>query len=83
MEKYDLVVIPVVDELNRLIGRITIDDVVDVIREEADKDYQLASGITEDVEITDSIWELYTCTTSLVNYWFVWWYAQRHNYWRL
>ncbi len=58
MEKYDLVVIPVVDELNRLIGRITIDDVVDVIREEADKDYQLASGITEDVEITDSIWEL-------------------------
>ncbi|MGD1845842.1 MAG: magnesium transporter, partial [Salibacteraceae bacterium] len=58
MEKYDLVVLPVVDQLGRLVGRITIDDVVDVIKEEADKDYQMASGITQDVESTDSIWVL-------------------------
>lgn len=55
MEKYDLVVLPVVDELNRLIGRITIDDIVDVIKEEADKDYQMASGISESVDSTDSV----------------------------
>jgi magnesium transporter len=54
MEKYDLIVLPVVDSIGRLMGRITIDDVVDVIRDEADKDYQLASGITTDVETTDS-----------------------------
>lgn len=56
MEKYDLIVMPVVDDIGRLKGRITIDDAVDVIREEAEKDYQLASGITEDVESSDSIW---------------------------
>lgn len=55
MEKYDLVVLPVIDELDRLIGRITIDDVVDVIKEEADKDYQMASGISESVDSTDSV----------------------------
>lgn len=55
MEKYDLVVLPVVDELYRLIGRITIDDVVDIIKEEADKDYQMASGISESVDSTDSV----------------------------
>lgn len=55
MEKYDLVVLPVVDELDRLIGRITIDDVVDVIKEEAEKDYQMASGISENVDSTDSV----------------------------
>lgn len=55
MEKYDLVVLPVVDGLGRLIGRITIDDVVDVIREEAVKDYQLASGISDNVEFSDNI----------------------------
>lgn len=58
MEKYDLVVIPVVDELDRLLGRITIDDVVDVMKEEAEKDYQMASGIVENVEYSDSIWQL-------------------------
>ncbi len=58
MDKYDLVVLPVVDPLNRLVGRITIDDVVDVIREEAERDYQLVSGITQDVESTDSAWLL-------------------------
>ncbi len=54
MEKYDLIVLPVTDSIGRLMGRITIDDVVDVIREEAERDYQLASGITTDVETTDS-----------------------------
>lgn len=54
MDKYDLVSLPVVDTIGRLIGRITIDDVVDVIREEAEKDYQLISGITQDVEPTDN-----------------------------
>jgi magnesium transporter len=58
MEKYDLVVIPVVNEQNMLLGRITFDDVVDVIVEEAEKDYQMASGISEDVESRDSIWTL-------------------------
>jgi len=58
MDKYDLVVIPVIDEIGRLLGRITIDDVVDVMREEADKDYQMASGISENVESSDSAWVL-------------------------
>ena len=58
MEKYDLVVLPVVDEMNRLMGRITIDDVVDVIKEEAERDYQLASGISDDVDQTDTVWDL-------------------------
>ena len=58
MSKYDLEAIPVVDEIGRLVGRITIDDIVDVIREEAEKDYQLAAGISQVVEADDSIWEL-------------------------
>lgn len=58
MSKYDLEAIPVVDEMKRLVGRITIDDIVDVIREEAEKDYQLAAGIIQDVEADDSIWDL-------------------------
>ncbi|WP_418500299.1 magnesium transporter [Flagellimonas sp.] len=58
MSKYDLEAIPVVDEIGRLVGRITIDDIVDVIREEADKDYQMAAGISREVEADDSIWEL-------------------------
>lgn len=58
MSKYDLEAIPVIDEIGRLVGRITIDDIVDVIREEAEKDYQLAAGISQDVEADDSIWEL-------------------------
>ncbi len=58
MAKYDLEAIPVVDDNMILLGRITIDDIVDVLREEADKDYQLAAGITADVEADDSIWEL-------------------------
>jgi magnesium transporter len=58
MRKYDLEAIPVVDELGILVGRITIDDIVDVIKDEADKDYQLAAGITQDVEADDTILEL-------------------------
>ncbi|WP_347924212.1 magnesium transporter [Pontimicrobium sp. SW4] len=58
MSKYDLEAIPVVDNDQILLGRITIDDVVDVMKEEADKDYQLAAGITQDVEADDSIFEL-------------------------
>ncbi len=58
MAKYDLEAIPVVDDNEVLLGRITIDDIVDVLKEEADKDYQLAAGITQDVEADDSILEL-------------------------
>ncbi|MFD2566995.1 magnesium transporter [Pseudotenacibaculum haliotis] len=58
MRKYDLEAIPVVDDEHVLLGRITIDDMVDVMKEEADKDYQLAAGIVEDVEADDSILEL-------------------------
>lgn len=55
MDKYDLVALPVVDSIVRLIGRITIDDVVDFIRDEAEKDYQMASGISEDIEHSDKV----------------------------
>ena len=58
MRKYDLEAIPVIDNNGVLLGRITIDDVVDVIKEEADKDYQLAAGLTQDVEADDSILQL-------------------------
>lgn len=58
MAKYDLEAIPVVDETKTLLGRITIDDIVDLLKEEADKDYQLAAGISQDVEADDSILEL-------------------------
>lgn len=58
IQKYDLVVIPVIDQLGRLVGRITIDDVVDVMREEAEKDIQRMSGITDDVDSNDSLWRL-------------------------
>ena len=55
IDKYDLIVLPVVDDLNRLIGRITIDDVVDVMKEEAMEDYNKASGISEQVDASDNI----------------------------
>ena len=58
LNKYDLIALPVVDDLNRLIGRITFDDVMDVVKEEAEKYYQMASGISEDIESSDSVWEL-------------------------
>ncbi|WP_395061766.1 magnesium transporter [Flavobacterium sp.] len=58
MQKYDLEAIPVVDEMGRLVGRVTIDDILDVIKDEADKDYQMAAGITQDVEAGDSVFEM-------------------------
>jgi len=58
MQKYDLGAIPVVDNNHVLLGRITIDDIVDLIKEEAEKDYQLAAGITQDVDVDDSIYKL-------------------------
>lgn len=58
MDKYDLIVLPVVDDLNRLIGRITIDDVVDVMKDEAKEDYNKASGISEQVDSSDGVFTL-------------------------
>lgn len=58
MQKYDMFVVPVVDEMGRLLGRITLDDVLDFIKEEADRDYQLASGLSEDVDSSDTIFNL-------------------------
>ncbi|RPE00209.1 magnesium transporter [Aureibaculum marinum] len=57
MQKYDLEAIPVVDDNMHLLGRITIDDIVDVIKEEADKDYQMAAGISQDIEADDTLWQ--------------------------
>lgn len=54
-EKYDLVAMPVVDSIGRLLGRITVDDVMDHIREASERDYQLASGLSSDVDADDSI----------------------------
>jgi len=58
MSKYDLEAIPVVNKKNQLLGRITIDDILDLMKEEAEKDYQLASGIASDVEADDTIFQL-------------------------
>lgn len=55
MSKYDLIAIPVIDSLGRLIGRITLDDVVNFIKEEADKDFQLQAGLSGSVESSDSV----------------------------
>ena len=54
-EKYDLVAMPVVDSIGRLLGRITVDDVMDQVREASERDYQLASGLSSDVDADDSI----------------------------
>ncbi len=58
MQKYDLGAIPVVNKKKKLLGRITIDDIVDLIKEEAEEDYQLAAGILQDVDVDDTIFEL-------------------------
>ena len=58
MSKYDLEAIPVVNYRKILLGRITIDDIVDLIKDEAEKDYQLAAGISSEVEANDSIFQL-------------------------
>ena len=57
MRKYDLESVPVVNVQGQLVGRITIDDIVDVITEQADEDRQLMSGITEDIEEDDTVWK--------------------------
>lgn len=54
-EKYDLVAMPVVDSIGRLVGQITVDDVMDQVREQSERDYQLASGISSDVDADDSV----------------------------
>ena len=58
MSKYDLEAIPVTNKRKTLLGRITIDDIVDLIKDEAEKDYQLAAGISSEVEANDSIFQL-------------------------
>ncbi|MCD8030789.1 MAG: magnesium transporter [Bacteroides sp.] len=55
IEKYDLVAIPVVDTIGRLVGQITVDDVMDEVREQSERDYQLASGLSQDVESDDKL----------------------------
>lgn len=55
IEKYDLVAIPVTDSIGRLVGQITVDDVMDEVREQSERDYQLASGLSQDVESDDSV----------------------------
>jgi magnesium transporter len=54
-EKYNLVAMPVVDTIGRLLGRITVDDIMDEVRESSERDYQLASGLSSDVDADDSI----------------------------
>ena len=54
-EKYDLVAMPVVDSIGRLVGQITVDDVMDEVREQSERDFQLASGISSDVDVSDSV----------------------------
>jgi magnesium transporter len=56
--KYNLVAAPVVDTENRLVGVITVDDVVDVIEEEADEDLKALGGVTSDEELSDSVWTI-------------------------
>jgi magnesium transporter len=56
--KYNLVAAPVVDTTNRLVGVITIDDVVDMIEEEADEDLKALGGVTSDEELSDSVWTI-------------------------
>ena len=54
-EKYNLVAMPVIDSIGRLVGRITVDDIMDEVREQSEREYQLASGISQDVEVDDSV----------------------------
>ena len=55
IEKYNLVAIPVVDKINRLVGQITVDDVMDEVREQTEHDQQLGAGLTQDIESDDSV----------------------------
>ena len=56
-EKYDLVAMPVVDSIGRLVGHITVDDVMDSVRESSERDYQLASGLSQDTDSNDTLWQ--------------------------
>ena len=55
IEKYNLVAIPVVDKINRLVGQITVDDIMDEVREQTEHDQQLTAGLTQDVETSDNV----------------------------
>ena len=55
IEKYDLVAVPVIDSIGRLVGQITVDDVMDEVREQSEREYQLASGLSQDVESNDTV----------------------------
>jgi magnesium transporter len=55
IQKYDLVALPIVDAFNRLVGRITFDDIIDFVKEEADKDYQMLSGISGGKDTSDTV----------------------------
>ena len=54
-EKYDLVAVPVIDSIGRLVGQITVDDIMDEVREQSEREYQLASGLSQDVESNDTV----------------------------
>ena len=58
MEKYDLVVIPVVDEQQKMVGRITVDDIIEVISEEAEEDIQKLAGLSDEQETSDSVFRI-------------------------
>lgn len=75
MSKYDLESVPVVNVQGQLVGRITIDDVVDVITEQAEEERQLMSGITEDIEEDDSVWRN-TRARLPSFYWYFGWYGE-------
>jgi magnesium transporter len=57
-EHYNLVAVPVVDTGNRLVGVITVDDIVDVIEEEADEDVKALGGVSRDEELSDDVWTI-------------------------
>ena len=79
IEKYDLVAVPVVDSIGRLVGRITVDDVMDEVREQAERDYQLASGLSQDVETDDSVFLPDHSTSAMAADWNDWRYRQLHD----
>ncbi len=57
IEKYNLVAIPVVDKINRLVGQITVDDVMDEVREQTEHDQQLTAGLAQDIESDDTVFK--------------------------
>jgi magnesium transporter len=57
-ERYDLVSAPVVDENGRLVGVLTVDDVLDVIEREAEEDIKALGGVKADEQLTDPFWRI-------------------------